>query len=450
MECRVFVPCGALGSGIAEESFEKGMALKPDIISCDAGSTDSGPYYLGTGKGKYARSSVKHDLQLIITAAHQAGIPVTIGSASTCGSDSGVDELAGICREICQEENIHARVTLIYSEQDPEELKKRLKDGRIAPLPAAPVIDDAVLDSCTHIVGLTGVEPFIKALEGGADIVICGRSTDTAVLAAMPIMRGCDEAAAWHGAKVCECGGLCTTDPMSGGVFLTVTSKGFIVEAVGETGECTPYSVSAHLLYENSDPIHLTEPGVEIDVSESRYQQMENGRVYVEGAKLQKSEQYTMKLEGAGPNGFQTVILVGIRDRDVMRAPLEWIKKLSTFMENRFQKVGVDRSRFSYTIRPYGYNAVYGGSAPEGYVPNELGVLLVITADSQEVATQTAKLFNPYMLHFPMKTDTQLPSYAFPFSPSEIERGQIYEFRLNHVVKVDDPLELVRFKDLQM
>lgn len=450
MECRVFVPCGALGSGIAEESFAKGMELRPDIISCDAGSTDSGPYYLGTGKGKYARNSVKHDLQLIITAAQRAGIPVTIGSASTCGTDSGVDELAVICKEICEEENIHAKVTLIYSEQDPVELKKRLGDGRIAPLLAAPEIDAAVLDSCTHIVGLAGVEPFIKALKEGADIVICGRSTDTAVLAALPVMKGCDEAAAWHGAKVCECGGLCTTDPMSGGVFLTVTDKGFIVEAVGETGECTPYSVSAHLLYENSDPIHLVEPGVEIDVSQAHYQQLENGRVYVEGAKLQRSKQYTMKLEGAGPNGFQTVILVGIRDRDVMRAPMEWIKKISEFMEKRFRNLGVDRSKFSYSIRPYGYNAVYGGSVPEGYVPNELGLLLVVTAESQEIATQTAKLFNPYMLHYPMRTDAQLPSYAFPFSPSEMERGQIYEFKLNHVVMVDDPLELVRFKNMKL
>ncbi len=38
----------------------------------------------------------------------------------------------------------------------------------------------------------------------------------------------------------------------------------------------------------------------------------------------------------------------------------------------------------------------------------------------------------------------ELPSYGFPFSPAEIERGRVYEFRLNHVVEVDDPLELVR------
>ena len=37
-----------------------------------------------------------------------------------------------------------------------------------------------------------------------------------------------------------------------------------------------------------------------------------------------------------------------------------------------------------------------------------------------------------------------MPSYAFPFSPAEIERGQVFEFKLNHVVSVDDPAELVR------
>jgi hypothetical protein len=40
--------------------------------------------------------------------------------------------------------------------------------------------------------------------------------------------------------------------------------------------------------------------------------------------------------------------------------------------------------------------------------------------------------------------DAELPSYGFAFSPADIERGRVYEFRLNHVVEVDDPLELVR------
>jgi hypothetical protein len=44
----------------------------------------------------------------------------------------------------------------------------------------------------------------------------------------------------------------------------------------------------------------------------------------------------------------------------------------------------------------------------------------------------------------PLNREQPLPSYAFPFSPAEIERGAVHEFLLNHVVQVNDPLELVR------
>ena len=43
---KVFVPYGAVGLNCTEEAFEAGLAMKPDIISSDAGSTDSCPYYL--------------------------------------------------------------------------------------------------------------------------------------------------------------------------------------------------------------------------------------------------------------------------------------------------------------------------------------------------------------------------------------------------------------------
>ena len=49
-----------------------------------------------------------------------------------------------------------------------------------------------------------------------------------------------------------------------------------------------------------------------------------------------------------------------------------------------------------------------------------------------------------YFFHFPLVLGKDLPSYGFPFSPSEIERGRVYEFHLNHVLAVDDPLALVR------
>ena len=40
--------------------------------------------------------------------------------------------------------------------------------------------------------------------------------------------------------------------------------------------------------------------------------------------------------------------------------------------------------------------------------------------------------------------DEELPSYGFAFSPADIDRGPVYEFLLNHVVELEDPMELVR------
>lgn len=76
---KVFVPYGAVGLNCTEEAFEAGLAMKPDIISSDAGSTDSGPYYLGSGHGKYSIADVKRDLKRMVLGADKLGIPMTIG-----------------------------------------------------------------------------------------------------------------------------------------------------------------------------------------------------------------------------------------------------------------------------------------------------------------------------------------------------------------------------------
>ena len=93
--CKVFVPNGALGTGVDEKSFWHGIEMEPDIISLDAGSTDSGPYYLGTSQPKYARDAVKSDLSYILQSAHERNIPITIGSCGTCGTDLMVDMVGG-------------------------------------------------------------------------------------------------------------------------------------------------------------------------------------------------------------------------------------------------------------------------------------------------------------------------------------------------------------------
>ena len=106
--------------------------------------------------------------------------------------------------------------------------------------------------------------------------------------------------------------------------------------------------------------------------------------------------------------------------------------------------MGEAAGAFDISLRAYGWNAVSGETVTDAAPPREIGLLFVATAATQAIASQIAKTCNPYFFHMPLELDAELPSYAFPFSPAEIERGQTFEFRLNHVVAVDHPLELVR------
>ena len=106
--------------------------------------------------------------------------------------------------------------------------------------------------------------------------------------------------------------------------------------------------------------------------------------------------------------------------------------------------LNVDLDRFHLELRCYGWNAVLGDLDPDDSVPREVGAMLIVTADEQEIATKIAKYANPYMLHMPLPGQADLPSFAFMSSPAEIERGAIYEFVLQHSVAVDNPSELIR------
>src|SRR3954447_25979390 len=78
----VLTPTGMLGSGIHEDSVERGLQLGADVITVDGRSTDSGPYYLGASTPKTSAAAVRRDLRIVLRAAAKANIPLLIGS---CG-----------------------------------------------------------------------------------------------------------------------------------------------------------------------------------------------------------------------------------------------------------------------------------------------------------------------------------------------------------------------------
>ena len=59
-------------------------------------------------------------------------------------------------------------------------------------------------------------------------------------------------------------------------------------------------------------------------------------------------------------------------------------------------------------------------------------------------------MLNPFLLHHPLTEQEEQPTFAFPFSPAEIDRGAIYEFCLNHVMILDDPMAAFRLEMLEI
>lgn len=443
---KILVPTGSLGAGAIEAEVRYGIERGAQAIATDAGSTDSGAAYLALGISKNNRGSVRADLVVLMRASSQAGIPLIIGTCGQAGGDANLDWTRDIVLEVAAELGIHPRIALLYSEQDKATLKRKNAAGHITPLAPLGALDEATIDACDHIVAALGAEPYIEALKAGADIVLGGRTTDTAVLGAFALLHGAPAGATWHAAKIAECGAQCTAMRLGGsGVLISIDGDGFEVEPLGADNHCTVHSVSAHMLYENSDPFRLVEPGGVLDVRRAQYVQADARTVRVTGS-VWEPRPYTLKLEGASSGRYQTTMLIGIQDPDVLADVDRFHDTLLAALYHRTRKaIGPAAGDFHISLRLYGWNAVSGDTPPPGTPrPREIGVLFVATADTQAMATQIAKACNPYFFHYPVVMDKELPSYGFAFTPADIERGPVFEFRLNHVVQLDDPLELVR------
>jgi hypothetical protein len=301
------------------------------------------------------------------------------------------------------------------------------------------------------VVALAGAEQIKEAIKTRADIILAGRTTDTAIISALPLMNGADLGSAWHGAKIAECGALCSSNPTSGVVMIEFDKTGFNVEAMSENALCSPESVSAHMLYENADPYILYEPGGYMNVTNAHYYSIDPRKVRVEGALWVSSKNYTVKLEGAKIAGYQTSLLVLLRDNNYVKNALKWTEKLSVFLDKEIkQRMNLDSNEYSLDFRHIGLNAVLGDLEKNMGNPSEVGILCSITSKVPDICTEIAKLINPFLLHFPLTVDEELPTFAFPYSPVHSDRGCIYEFALHHVLELNDPMDAFQIQTVEI
>jgi hypothetical protein len=454
-EVRILAATGVIGAGFKVESLNRGIALAPTFIACDAGSTDSGPAYLGSGKSKLSREACARDLRLLLKARDVLGVPLIIGSCGTSGRDVGVDWMAQLAREIADEERLHFKAALIKSDQSTAYLQRRLAEHRIRPLFPAPPISEQVIES-SHIVGMMGTEPIQAALAAGADVVLAGRASDSALYAAIPLTLGADPGLSWHAAKTLECGAACAVVPAADSMFAIIRDDHFDIEPLDLNARCTPQTIAAHTLYENANPFLLTEPSGVIDTERAEYRALSERVVRVTGSRFREVSQYTVKLEGSQLVGYQTIVIGGIRDPYIIRALDTLLPKARAYFDTRIADLfpgQLTKTDYDINYRIYGRDGVMGQLEPmrASAVGYEVGVLITITAPTQELANKIATFVSHVSAHLPVP-DYQgiISSIAYPFSPPELPRGAVYRFSVNHVVIPDDPCEMFRTDFVEM
>lgn len=428
-----------LGYGFPESSFRKGLSLKPDLIAADAGSTDPGPYYLGAGKSFTNRSAVKRDLRLMIRAGVENNIPVVIGTAGGSGARPHVEWCLEIVREIAREEALHFKLGIAYGDVDKELVKKALKEKRIKPLAFVPQLTPEVIEQSENIVAQMGVEPFIKLLKEGCQVVVAGRSYDPAVFAALPISLGYDPGLALHLGKILECAAIAATPGSGSDCALGILEEdSFILEALSPERKFTPQSAAAHTLYEKSDPYELPGPGGVINLRHCSFEDIGRGRVRVRGSQFVPTEKYWVKLEGVRLTGYRSVSVAGVRD-PIMISKIDSILQAVEERARDIMKIKPEDGRIFFHV--YGKNGVMGELEPvKKTSSHELGIVIEAIGRSQEEADALLAVTRSALLHYGYEGRIATAgNLAFPFSPSDLAMGKVFEFSVYHLMQVDDP-----------
>lgn len=428
---KIIALCGLLGYGYNEESLKRAFEEKVDYVGVDAGSTDPGPYYLGSGKSFTDRGAVKRDLSIALPLVLENKAPFIIGTAGGAGSNVHTDWLVEIIKEIAKEKGLSFSMATIYSEVDREYVLEKLKSGKITDMsPEFPLTEENVKNS-SKIVSQMGIAPIIDALNNKAQVIVCGRACDTAIYAAPCIKEGYDHGLAFHMAKIMECGAMCADPVAAADVMQAYIEKDyFMLRPANPERRCTLDRVAAHTMYEQTNPYMIYEPDGVADLRETVYEQVDPRTVKVMNSKFIPAKVKTLKLEGVKSVGFRTITLGGINDTTT-------ISKLDEMFEviQDFVKVNANLPEGSYQLN----FRRFGG------VENNACVVVDVVGQTQEIADNVCAIARARLLHCDYDgRKSSAGNVAFPFSPSDLHVGEVFEFSVFHLAEVDDLKETAK------
>lgn len=386
---RMLSVCGALGYGYDETSLNEALKMKLDLIASDAGSMDAGPYYLGKGESYFSRTALKRDFSLMLKAALKQNCPLILGSCGMSGDDGPLDYMLEIVKEVFIEQQVQEIKVAVISAHIPPDLLKNEIDS-LLPLGKMPALTlEMIQDSA--IVGQMGIAPFMKALQEGAQVILCGRACDVAIFAAPAILNGVDPGIAYHAGHILECGAL-ACDPGSASDCLIAECDGdtatFI--APNKNRKVTPKSIAAHSLYEESHPSLQFYPEGVLVMQSTDYFAKTAYSACIKNS-LFVNQDLSLKIEGSQRIGVRYVSFL--------------FCKPDNFPKDRIV---------------YGYNGVQ--PLPVSHDRQEIGILIKVSSINKASATTLASLLKGYMLHYGYPDrHTTAGNIAFPLSPSQVE-----------------------------
>ncbi|MCM3584183.1 DUF1446 domain-containing protein [Mesobacillus maritimus] len=261
-----------------------------------------------------------------------------------------------------------------------------------------------------------GARPIVRALEQGADIVVTGRTTDTAQFLAPLIYEfgwGEEEwdklASGVFMGHLLECSAQSTGGNFSGNWqdIEGFDRMGYPIAEVSENGEfviskvedrgglVTIDTVKEQMLYEIHDPSAYLTPDVIVDLTNVRLENIGPNQVRVTGTRG-KPRPDSLKVVMGYEDGYAGQVIVGFSWPDAMQKARKVDEVIRIQLERnglRYQEVRTDFM---------GYNALSGPLAHENESElNEVFLRMVVKAKTKQEAAKFSRLFPPLALNGP-------------------------------------------------
>lgn len=440
---RIICPNGHLGfAPLKAESFERGVAASPDFIAADSGSDDVGPVPLGTDTSTSPRQWQEHDLEAMLLAARSLDVPMIIGSAGDTGSNSRVDLYVDIIRQVAAKHALpRFKLGYFYSEVTHDCVRAGMRDGgSIQGLDGRPALTEEELNATDRIVAVAGVHPFMDLLDRGADVIIGGRCSDSAVFASAALHRGHEPSQSYYLGKVLECASFCA-EPYGAKetVLGEVNGDGeVLVTAMSPAQRCTVASVAGHAMYERSNPYYEHVAGGMLDMRNCVYEQASEKTTRVTGAEFVPAEEFRVKLEGSGKIGERFVGIAGIRDPYTIRHVDEVVAWARSQVRDRFGPGGYE---LHYNV--FGKNGVMGELEPvKRSSSHELCVVVQAVAQTAKLAEEICMTGTRQMFYARLP-DVKGTAGSVAFVLDEVlQASPAYRWTIHHTMAASDGLEL--------